>query len=141
MIVAASVSPNRPLLYLDLTDFDTFETELDLMDTSGGGNEPQWDAVYELGTGELPVSWREGTTRIIIVFSDERGQTYRADAGLSVVHEAEMCASLTSGEVLAVVELPEFFENFDDCAIMYELSNDAVEMVENLDDIIADPCR
>lgn len=141
VMIAAIESPNRPLLYLDLTDFDTFEDELALMDAFGGGSEPQWDAVYELGTGELPVTWREGTTRIIIVFSDENGQTYREAAGLSAVYEAEMCGALTSGEVLAVVELPAHFEDFDECAVTYELSNDAVLMVNNLDDIIADPCR
>lgn len=137
VLVAATEAPREPYLYLDLTDFDTFETELAVMDTFGGGDEPQWDAVYELGTGELSMDWREDSTRILIVFSDEAGQSYRDP----LIAEADMCGALTHGEVLAVVELPSFYGDFDDCATMFPISAHAVDMVANLETIIKDPCR
>ena len=134
--------PESPYLYLDLSDFDLFETQLASLDTDGGGFEPQWDAVYELGTGELPMNWRPDSTRIIILFSDEEGQTYRYLFGLSTVDEHDMCAALTHGEVLAVAESPLYFSQFDDCAAyIFSISNDAEIMADNLQSVISDPCE
>lgn len=129
-----------PVLFLDLADFDTFEVELAQIPIMNGGLEPQWDAVYELGTGEMPISWREDSVRIIIVFSDENGQSYRLMNGLSFVGEAEMCTALTHGEVLVVVEDPIYFEDFDNCAILYELSDESKDLNLDLEATIADPC-
>ena len=125
---------------LDLSDFAAFETSLMSVDADGGGDEPQWDAVYELGTGELALSWREGATRIIAVFTDEEGQSYRTRRGLSAVDEAAMCAAQSRGEVLAVVAEPRDHPDFDDCAAVFPISDDAVAMAALLDSIIADPC-
>ncbi len=132
-----------PLFYQDLTDFNTFQTSLNNMNIVGGSSEPQWDAVYELGSGEMPMTWRDGSVRIIILFSDEEGQTYRANRLLSDVDETAMCASLTHGEVLAVFEDPMFYLNFDDCAtLIFPVSGDAEVMRTYLDDnVIQNPCR
>ncbi len=134
--------PQRPYLYLDLADFELFETMLMSIDMDGDGQEPQWDAIYELGTGELPMNWRANSTRIIILFSDEEGQTYRQLFELPSVRESDMCDALTHGEVLAVIELPLYFSYFNDCAAyLFGLSDDSKIMTSNLQSIITDPCE
>lgn len=129
-------------LYHDLNTFMPFETALLSMTTGGGGSEPSWDAVYELGTGELPISWRDGTIRIIILFTDEEGQSYRRRRGVGDdVTEFEMCEALTHGEVLATVTTRAHASDFDDCGRVFELTSDASMMSDQLNTIIADPCR
>lgn len=121
---------------LRLSDFTTFETALTPVTTGGGGSEPNWDVVAQLGTGELDMGWRRGTIRIIILFSDEPGQSYTTPRN----SESTMCAALTHGEVLAVVERTSMFFQFDECGLTFELTDDPVAMVMNLSTIIADPC-
>lgn len=101
-----------PELYLNLTDFVTFETELLAMVTGAGSVEPQWDAVYDSVNGGLGVSWREFATRIIILFTDEQGQSERT-RGLT---ETDMCNAMTKGEVFIPVTDSRFLVDFDDCA-------------------------
>lgn len=128
-------------LYHDLSTFPTFEAALLAMSTGGGGQEPSWDAVYELGTGEIPISWRDGTIRIIVLFTDEEGQSYRSRRGVGTdVTEFEMCNALTHGEVLATVTTMSHASDFDDCGSVFELTSDADMMSDQLNTIIADPC-
>lgn len=113
-------------LYLNLTDFATFEASLQTMTFGFGGVEPQWDAVYESATGELmqtprgapeAVAWTPDSVRIIILFTDEEGQSRRALRSLGPdLTEADMCASMTHGEVFIAVVSPAFSSDFDDCA-------------------------
>ena len=128
-------------LHLDLSEFNVFQQSLLSLTKTTGAIEPQWDAVYEITTGELPVTWRESSTRIIIVFTDEAGQSSRLDRGLSFVDESIMCSTLTKGEVLAAVVPPEHSVDFDDCGTIFELTEDAAMMAANLETIISNPCR
>ena len=140
IVTIPEVEP-RAGLHTDLTDFTSFSTALTTIETLGG-EEPQWDAVYEITTGEIPVSWRPGSTRIIILFTDEEGQSYRSRrSGLTDITESDMCSVLTRGEVLATVTTPEFSIDFDDCGFIFPLSEDVVEMTSNLNMIIDDPCQ
>lgn len=131
---------DRPLLVQSLTDFSTFETALTGVPLNGGGSEPQYDAVYELATSEMPIGWREGSARVIIVFTDEEGQSYRDRHGLSAVDEAGMCASLTHGELLVFFSNPLWSADFDDCSMVFDISNKKEEMLKNLVLVIQDPC-
>lgn len=131
---------DRPLMVQELTDFDTFETSLANVPVSGGGQEPQYDAVYELATGEMDIGWREGSTRVIIVFTDEEGQSYRVNHALFAVDEAAMCASLTHGEVLVFFTDLQFSADFDDCAMIFEVSDEKDPMLDDLPLVIQDPC-
>lgn len=112
-------------LYWNLSPFAPFESALQAMTTGGGGTEPQWDAVYEAVTGELMttptsgdarVAWRPGSVRIIILFTDEAGQTTRARRSLPPVMEADMCDAMTHGEVFIGVISAGHQGDFDDCA-------------------------
>lgn len=123
-------------LYVPLSDFATFRTMLLSVSSSGGSGEPSWDVVRELGDGTMAIGWRRNTIRIIIMFSDETGQSYSTPR----TNEVSMCAALTHGEVLAVVERTTFFDDFDACATLFELTSDAATMAANLDTIISDPC-
>lgn len=121
-------------LYLNLTDFATFEASLLAMTFGSGGSEPQWDAVYESVTGELmmtpagrpseSVAWTPDSVRIIVLFTDEQGQSTRMRRGLGPrLTEADMCAAMTHGEVFVPVVYPLFQADFDDCAFrVLELS-------------------
>jgi hypothetical protein len=106
----------RAELYLDLTTFSLFQTSLLTMSVGSGGSEPQWDAVYEAVSGEMGISWTPDSTRIIILFTDEEGQSTRAMRGLSHVTETIMCDSMEYGEVLISVVTPDHQNDFDDCA-------------------------
>jgi hypothetical protein len=168
-------------LYLNLTAFADFERNLETMSVGGGGTEPQWDAIYEAATGEAintpagtsePVNWRPGSTRIIILFTDEEGQTTRATRGLTAVSESEMCTAFGHGEVLVSVVDMSYQTDFDDCSYRdvllpsYEragsgmscssdgdcdtdetcevagcVTTAVIDMANNLDSVIADPCR
>ena len=131
---------DRPMLVQSLTDFSTFETALIAVPLNGGGSEPQYDAVYELATNEMEIGWRDGSTRVIIVFTDEEGQSYRDRHGLSVVDEAAMCASLTHGEVLVFFTNMLHSADFDECSIIFEISADKTLMLQDLKTVIQDPC-
>ena len=104
------------VLIQNLTDLTSFTVALGFLSTSGS-LEPSWDAVYEAASGELGVSWRPGSIRIIILFTDEEGQSVRSP----VIREAEMCASLINGETFIAVVPDEHREDFDDCAVWVNL--------------------
>jgi len=131
IIRVPSRTDGRAELYLNLTDFTDFETNLRNMSVGSGGIEPQWDAIYEAVTStpmprpvvtgvpepdDEAVAWRPDATRIIILFTDEKGQTTRALRGLSPVMEADMCAAMSSGEVFIPVVTMRHQGDFDDCS-------------------------
>lgn len=105
----------RAELYQDLTTFAVFAPVLDAMTTGFGGTEPQWDAVYEATSGELGVSWRPGSVRLVVLFTDEEGQSTRAARSLSPVDERGMCEAMTHGEVFIPVVSDTVLSDFDDC--------------------------
>lgn len=100
------------------------------------GLEPSWDAVYELGQGILDVGWRPSAARIIILFTDENGQSYRSPA----VDEEEMCRGLESGESLYYFTEPAEREDWDSCGTYAPLSSLYEQVLMDLDAVIADPC-
>jgi len=101
------------------------------------GLEPTWDVVYELGTGELDVGWRPGAARIIVLFTDEHGQSYRSVG----VDEVDMCRALTNGESLYYFSELEDREDWDDCGTWSPLTNVYEQVLMDLNRVIADPCN
>ena len=161
LISGSGPRDSRAFVELDFTDFTTFNARLGTVTANGGGAEPTWDAVFESATGEIAhgvdttgdgitdvidetrtgLAWRDGSIRIMIMFGDEEGQTYRMRTrGLSDVFEAQMCASLTHGESLTVFGVTANQLDFDDCATFHTMSSDPDVMVARLEDIIVDPC-
>lgn len=150
----------RAFVIQDFTDFTTFNATLGTMTANGGGSEPTWDAIYEAATDEIVhgadttgdgiynalypettgLSWRDGSIRIMILFTDEEAQTTRESRGLGRVNEFVMCRALTHGELLVTFGEAPNRSAFDDCGLWYPLSSDPTVMVGHLEGIIADPC-
>lgn len=144
-------SPWWSHLTQDLTDYDSFIAILPpLLGVVNGDQEPSWDTIAYLGEEfRLTPSWNLDSTRIIIMITDEEGQTLRAThadpadppESRTVVSEEVMCASLVHGEVLAVVTDPFYNTWFDLCGQMFELTTDAITMADAIATIITDPCE
>lgn len=108
----------RASLYHDLSDFTSFQTVL--LDGWEGNrsSEPQWDSVYQSLNGDLGISWREGSVKIIILMTDEPGTR---PGHSTIVNEEEMCEEvINSGAVLFTVARFTDFEDFDDCSYAIE---------------------
>lgn len=127
----------------DLVEFTSFQTVLqnDLGPISGGV-EPSYDVITELTNGTLPISWRSGANRIIILFADEPAQT---NYGYT---ETSMCTSMQNGEILAVVTTMSLYGSnvcldYDECvpaSLCSELSTDPLTMLNDLNDIFTAGC-
>jgi hypothetical protein len=131
---------NAAAVDTDLVDFETFQSALGAIEAIDFlGLEPQLDALYEVGTGELALGWREGSVRILVLFTDEEAQTYRSQRGLGAVDEVAMCGAMQHGETVAVETSPDLFGAWDLCSITLPLG-DADVMSRDLAVVIADPC-
>lgn len=105
-------------LYHDLSDFESFQRVLLAGWVGNRSVEPQWDSVYQSLNGDLGVSWREGSVKIIILMTDEPG----IRPGHSMLtNEEGMCEEVVNtGAVLFVVARFDDLEDFDDCAFDME---------------------
>lgn len=126
----------EPELRIDFTDYSSFIDELSRLPDSPSSSEPSYDAIYEIGTNEIGLSFHDGYIRIIIMFTDEYGQSYRP----ARISEMRMCESLISGEQLFVFTETEHFGDFDRCSNNQLLSRDATDMAITLESLIEDPC-
>lgn len=138
LVIIPGVIDGNVSVVSELVSFTEFTTVL-ASDFLGivGGSEPSYDAVYLLGTdSELRIGWREEAIRIIILFTDEEGQSYRRPS----ISEETMCNALTHGEIFATVVPPEYYNFFDGCGTYFELTNDPLEMANSLREIIRNPC-
>ncbi len=102
----------------------------------GGSQEPSYDALTFLGNGRLEMNWRDNTMRIIILFTDELGQSYVRPQNT----ESGACMSFTHGEYFAYVTLNSLTSYYDQCGHFFELTSDSVAMAASLSDIIRDHC-
>lgn len=135
-------------LFQDLTNTSEITTALTRLAslTFNTGEEPSYDAIYQIGTGIIPISWRTGSTRILLLFTDEEAQSFNPiyDPALmssTLTTEELACNSLTHGESLAVVTEINFFPDWDNCAQTYELTEDSNTFTEDLVEVIQDPCQ
>lgn len=73
------VYPYRPVpaIDLDLTDADTLLQHLPNVPSIVAADEPTYDAIQYLADGTLDISWREDSIKIVVVYSDERGQSFQ----------------------------------------------------------------
>ncbi len=131
----------RPSVYSDFADFETFREMAANLHSALQGDEPMYDAVYEIASDELPLSWRAGSNRIMIGLTDEEGQSYRQNFGLSPVSQETMCASLTHGESLMFVAPVEYGSDYNACAGVLSFGQSAEILARGLDGFIRDPCE
>lgn len=137
-----------PELRLDLSRIDELRRVIsEIRGTFHGMFEPSYDTIYMLGVGELEVSWRPDSTRIIILISDEKGQSWRGatvwgfgDPLGGEIDPEKMCEALTHGETVLVFEDPMHLDDFRMCAQVEPITTDAVAMADRTAEVIADPC-
>lgn len=94
--------PNDPLhpfnanaVVTDFTDANTFN---DVMSKEHVGNswlEPVYDALDDLCTGAMSLSWRTGSKKFIVFFEDELGQSLRGTDEAAVVKDCSGAAGIT----------------------------------------------
>jgi hypothetical protein len=99
--------------------------------------EPTLDVIWEIGNDTLDVGWRDSSARVIILFTDEEGQSYRP----VTVTESEMCAQLTNGEVFYYFTAPEYRDDWDLCGTYFRLRTDEAQVLADLTTVVSDPCR
>jgi hypothetical protein len=130
------VTPPESSVVTDFEDFVTFETVLSGVSHDSSGAEPTYDAVADACDGRLGLSWREEAVRIIIVFTDEEGQSYRDP----LISESDMCSSCSEGQVLGFFAAPRYTPDFDECGSAFNLYEDDASFIANLESLISDPC-
>jgi len=163
---------SQPVVMHDFTTFAEFDDMLSLTLPEAGGGEPSWDAVYEAATGDISryscsdlngdgrlnnsgecydtgetgLSWRDRSIRIMILFTDEEGQSYRSSRRpvlspvLADVSQAETCSALTHGEMWVTVTEPLYYDDYNMCGTTLELTEDALEMAASLSTVLVNPC-
>ncbi len=132
-------SGQDPGIILDFTDAVTFQMELAVLSTTGGGHEPSWDGPYLACEGTLGLSWNYDTRKYVVLFTDETGQSYD---GLSEMDAANMCFDNDITFYGFVKSM--FWSSFDDIASMtggnlYDLGS-SEDMEEDLSEIFSDEC-
>ncbi len=137
IVLIPGMMDSQTELFLDLSDFTTFQTAMMSPRLSGpGGSEATIDAIYRIGSGGHTISWRRNTIRIIIMFGDEHAQTY--DNPLRTMTEA--CETLSHGEVLIKFITSANSSGYAGCGTDYELNSDPDRMFNDLTMVISDPC-
>jgi hypothetical protein len=130
-----------PEVLLDFTDAATFQIALSTVSTLGAGQEPSYDACQQAATGELGLSWREGSRQYQVLFTDEIGQSYADPLNT----EAGVAASMSyAGQVFYAFIKSAFSESFDDIAgatggRLFYLGN-AAQMEDDLSEMFAQEC-
>jgi hypothetical protein len=124
---------------------------------SASHREATWDLPILLANNLQPeISFRPGARHVLIMFTDERGQTYFPPEELNLAeanNEAYMCRAIEDSGILlyVITEVGEVYtkynsiarvseeflieEDYDDCAEIFPLSDDPQDMVDNLSDI------
>lgn len=135
------VDEPQPLLYHDLSPIEPFQVALEMLPRSSFAREPSWDALWEVATGVIPLSWTSGRSRIIILFTDEEGQSYHRDRGVGPnITPADICSSLMMGEAIFTLTEPRYYDYFDDCGVVWPLTESVEEMTSYLAGAISEPC-
>lgn len=166
----------EPGILVNLSDYATFQAALQGINCNNGPDEASWDTVYEIGMNNPlydiqesaldgrptynRLSWHEGTVRVIIMFSDEEGQSYeellpgrcvryRGMDYLPINMEPHMCSAIGEGELLVVFNRDLYLEHFDECGLIYQWGDGLFgrnpdemqkELEENLADALGHAC-
>lgn len=128
--------------HLAMTSFALFNVSLGSLSTAaGGGTEPSWQATYDLATGvfDSPMGIDPDPNQIYIVFTDEDAAT--GGNNTTGLTQTQVCDAVAArGATLAVFTNAMSMPSWSDCAIVYELSNDPVDMALKMDDLLDNVC-
>ncbi len=123
------------------TDFDTFLNTLNTFVQGQNGDEPTYDAVWNISTGvyDTELDLDPDSMPVIIVFGDEPAQTQM----IPVLNEYTVCGAVDArGAFLAIITHPTVYPDWDECAadFSFPLSTDPKEMEESLKGALSLPC-
>lgn len=137
-VLIPGIADYVPELILDFSDYTTFSRVLSSY--SGrtiGSSEPTYDALIDIADGSMGLSYTPGHVRVVIMFTDEGGQSFRGP----VVDEVQMCNAFVNGEVLVVFDSRFNHGDYSLCAThLFDLVNDSTQMGPLLEGVIVDPC-
>lgn len=135
--IVYSTRPSNSNVLLRLSTYEVFIAAFVIENLRNSRmSEPTLDVIWEIGNGVLDVGWREASSRVIVLFTDEEGQSYRT----TPVNEEDMCSQLTNGEIFYYFVLPEHREDWDLCGRYFELSTDEERVLSDLTTVVSDPC-
>ena len=117
----------------DFVPFSSFESVLSGVRTNGGGSEPSYDVTQWVLDGTIPLAWRSGAIRVIVVITDEEGQSYHSPRNT----ETTMCDAASGAEVITFVTTGSARSSFDECGSWLSIHT---AFHENLHSIIRNPC-
>ena len=136
--VEASDGSQIAFVAKDFTTVDEIINEISTVQTSGLGNEPSWDTIYDVATGETELSWREDSRKVQVIFTDEWGQSFK-NPKLNEFQVAT-AAQLAGHKVFAFIEL-NHTSDFDDICYptggdIYNLNDPAFQFIARLQNIL-----
>ena len=130
----------------DLVPRDEFiehlESILNVYMPNSGGLEPSWDAIYGLSKGHIPISFTENSQKVIVLMTDEAGQSYMDPRNT----EMRAADAIRQTDIkLYIFALREHFHTFDDIvsdpANLHSASTDPNTVFSQLQDMFDDLCR
>ena len=80
-----------PTLVTDFTDAKTFASHLNGQQGAGGSDEPTLDALFDIYGRKptLPLSWRQGSSKVLLQLADEEAQSLRGLKTADVLQEIQ----------------------------------------------------
>ena len=140
--VPEKLNSNIPVKISDLVGGEETQEALNLLSwASMSGYEPTYDALMQIGTGEMRFDWRPNALRFIFLWTDEPGQSYY----IPRYTEATVAAILPVDGYMFFGFVPSSYWNtFDDIAIvtggeMMPLA-EYDEMLGHMKDILKQRC-
>ncbi len=138
-IVPETQAYTNMLLISDLVDAATFQGVITNASSTGGGSEPTIDAVYNVCIG-ADVSWRQDSTKAIVVFSDEAPQSFE---GYTVQDAVTAC--IDAGIIVYAATVVSVIADYQDLVHPTGgeiiLLSPAVWMVEDILSLLAVDCN
>lgn len=127
----------------DFTDAKTFAQALSVFDTdTGGAFEATLDAIHDLASNRLNLSWRSDSIRYAVLFSDEAGQSYRSPSvSTAAAAQAAKDAALRTFIFADLKYVNDYAAIANDTGgYVYDIWTTQPQMETWLHDIVAESC-
>ena len=115
-LIGFPIADDNPVPFV-VTDFvdgaEAAVRALNMQGKTGSGLEPSYDVIRSVIDNTLGLSFSPGTVRILVIFTDEAGQTFE----LPLVHEPQLTYLIASSDIKLIVFVPSSYaDSFDDIA-------------------------
>jgi len=130
----------------DLVSRDEFiafleEIQVTYMPLSGG-SEPSYDAIYGISTGEIPFNFSETSQKVIVLMTDENGQSYKMPRITeTLAGEAARNNNVSIYIFSSPHDVPSFDQIVDDPMHIFSATSDQLTVFNQLQNLFNDICR